>query len=79
MNEFEEAVMELLVLASVRTGYFMAPDFDSVHKRVQEIAGRPVFTHEMGTGPFMDEIQEKAVPAFREAIGRVHELMSVKA
>jgi len=40
--------------------------FNIFHKYVEEIMGRPVYTHEMGVKAVDDEIKEKAKPDFLE-------------
>ena len=39
-------------------------DFDEMHAYIEKIMGGPVFTHQMGLGPFMDQVREKAKPDF---------------
>lgn len=34
--------------------------FSDMHEYVEKIMDRPVWTHEMGSGPVADEIKEKA-------------------
>lgn len=41
------------------TGVLCGP-FDALHEYVEEILGRPVFTHEMGDKAIADEIKEKS-------------------
>lgn len=45
------------------TGVLCGP-FDALHEYVEEIMGRPVFTHEMGDKSISDEIKEKSKPDF---------------
>ena len=45
------------------TGVLCGP-FDALHEYVEEIMGRPVFTHEMGYKTIADEIKEKSKPDF---------------
>lgn len=40
--------------------------FSIFHKYVEEIMGRPVWTHEMGIALIAEEIKEKAKPDFLE-------------
>ena len=41
------------------TNYFIG-DFDEFHKYIQEILGRPVWTHELASIEVVDEIREKS-------------------
>lgn len=41
------------------TGILCGP-FEALHEYVEEILGRPVFTHEMGSKAVADEIKEKS-------------------
>lgn len=41
------------------TGILCGP-FEALHEYVEEILGRPVFTHEMGCESIADEIKEKS-------------------
>jgi hypothetical protein len=45
------------------TGIMCGP-FEELHKKIEEIAGRPVFTHEMGDVGFMTEIRKLAKDEF---------------
>lgn len=57
MNKREAAII------SAYTGILLG-DFSDFHGYVEEIMGRPVFTHEMGSKEVFDEIKEKAKPDF---------------
>ena len=46
-------------IVSAYTGILIG-DFSELHEYVEEIMGRPVFTHEMGSKEISDEIKEKA-------------------
>jgi hypothetical protein len=46
-------------ILSAFTGLLCGP-FDAMHEYVEEIMGRPVFTHEMGSKKIAEEIKEKA-------------------
>lgn len=46
------------VIISAYTGYLIG-DFNEMHKYVEEVMGRPVFTHEMGSDRFFNELHEK--------------------
>lgn len=50
-------------IVSAYTGIFMG-DFDALHKYIEEVMGRPVWTHEMGTEKVANEIKEKSKPDF---------------
>lgn len=41
-------------------------DFNIFHKYVEDIMGRPVYTHEMGIPTIVDEIKEKSKKDFLE-------------
>lgn len=47
------------VIVSAYTGYLMC-DFSEVHKYVEELLGRPVWTHELANERIQSELQEKA-------------------
>lgn len=38
--------------------------FDIFHKYVEELMGRPVYTHELGLGKFSEELKRRATPDF---------------
>ena len=42
--------------------------FDELHAYVEEVMGRPVFTHEMGVRAIADEIKEKSKPDFLKVV-----------
>lgn len=48
-------------IISAYTGFLLG-EWDEVHKYIQELMGRPVWTHEMPK--LWDEIQAKAKPDF---------------
>ena len=52
-------------------------DFSDLHKYVEEIMGRPVFTHEMASENISSEIKKQATSDFmaicKELGGRVNE------
>lgn len=52
-------------IVSAFTGVLAGP-FDAMHKYVEEIMGRPVFTHEMGNKELAIEIKEKSRRDFVE-------------
>jgi len=52
-------------IVSAYTGVLAGP-FDALHEYVEEIMGRPVFTHEMASKAVADEIQERSRADFLE-------------
>lgn len=50
-------------IVSAYTGILIG-DFSEMHKIVEEVMERPVFTHEMGTYEVAKMIKEKARPHF---------------
>ena len=46
------------------TGYLAGP-FSDMHEYVEEIMGRPVWAHEMGSEAVAEEIREKAKADFQ--------------
>ena len=51
------------IVVSAYTGYLMC-DFDLMHQYVEKVMGRPVYTHEMASDLFNDELREKVKPDF---------------
>lgn len=47
------------IVLSAYTGVLMC-DVEYVHAYIEKLLGRPVFTHELGTGEVLDEIKEKS-------------------
>jgi hypothetical protein len=45
------------------TGFSCGP-FSDVHKKVEELLERPVFTHEMANPDLWEEVREKVKPEF---------------
>lgn len=43
---------------------FLCGEFSDLHKKIEEIMGRPVWTHEMGSEKFTEELREKTKPLF---------------
>lgn len=62
-----EALERLMVVGSAATGFLMC-DFSDMHGYIEKMMGRPVYTHEMGTGPTANKIRELAKPDFVAAI-----------
>jgi hypothetical protein len=50
---------EQAAILSAHTGILCGP-FSDMHKYVERIMGRPVFTHEMGSQKIADEIKKKS-------------------
>jgi len=46
-------------IISAYTNYLLG-EFSDMHEYIEEIMGRPVYTHEMAIKPIVDEIQEKS-------------------
>ena len=63
-----EALKRLTIVGSAATGFLMC-EVSDMHKYVEEIMGRPVFTHEMGDKDTAEKIRHAAGDDFREAIG----------
>lgn len=49
------------------TGILMC-DFSEVHKYIEKLLGRPVWTHELASEALWSEIKEKAKPDFHKII-----------
>ncbi|QDP60396.1 MAG: hypothetical protein GOVbin1096_24 [Prokaryotic dsDNA virus sp.] len=47
------------------TGILCGP-FSDLHEFIEEIMGRPVWTHELGSVEVAEEVKEKAKPYFLE-------------
>lgn len=43
-------------------------DFSEVHKYIEKLLGRPVWTHELASEPLRETIKEKAKPDFLKII-----------
>ncbi len=65
--ELVVALDRLMGVGSAATGHLMC-GFSDLHGYIEEIMGRPVFTHEMGVKSIAAEIAEKAKQPFVEAI-----------
>jgi len=50
-------------IVSAYTGYMLG-SFSEMHKFIEEILDRPVFTHELANKALYDTIREKAKPYF---------------
>lgn len=56
------------VIVSAQTGTLMC-DFDDLHKYIQEILGRPGFTHELADSEVQDEIHKLSKADFISLCG----------
>ena len=56
MTDREKAI----VMAYTGTCMLMGDKFQIFHKYVEDIMGRPIWTHELGIGSIVDEIKEKS-------------------
>ena len=57
------------VILSAYTGYLLVDKFDDVHKFIEDLLGRPVWTHEFADRALLKEIQRKCkhlLPAVKE-------------
>lgn len=45
-------------IVTAYTGYLIG-DFNEAHKYIEDVMGRPVFTHEMASSIFFNELREK--------------------
>lgn len=59
---------EQALLLSAYTGVLLCEKFSDLHEYIEKIAGRPVFTHEMGKTDFMIKLQEKLKPQILKII-----------
>jgi uncharacterized protein involved in cysteine biosynthesis len=64
----ERLTKEQAVLISAFTGILCCESFGDLHEYIEKVAGRPVFTHEMGNRDFMEKIKEKVKPEFKKII-----------
>ena len=53
-----------IVMAHTGICMLTGSDFDIFHKYVEELMGRPVWTHELGFEEVANEIKEKSKPDF---------------
>ncbi len=51
------------IVVSAYTGYLMC-DFNLMHKYIEKIMNRPVYTHELGMDIFNNELHEKVKSDF---------------
>ena len=61
------------IIVSAYTGYLMC-DVSDVHKYVEELLGRPVWTHELSCEHVQREIMEKAKPDFLKLCEKTDEV-----
>lgn len=55
------------VVLSAYTGILMC-SIDEVHKYIEKLLGRPVWTHELASKALWEQIKEKAKPDFLKII-----------
>ncbi len=60
MTDKEKAV----IMAYTGTTFLAGDKFGIFHKYIEDIMGRPVFTHELGDPKIASKIKEKALPDF---------------
>lgn len=53
------------IVVSAYTGYLMC-DFSEVHKYIEKLLSRPVFTHELANDLIQKEIHEKSKSDFQK-------------
>lgn len=56
------------LIVSAYTGILMT-DFDNLHKYIEQVLGRPVWTQELADGKINDEIRTKVKPYFLALCG----------
>lgn len=61
MNKKEAAVI------GAYTG-ILCGDFSDLHKYIEDLMGRPVFTHEMGNRSFQEELKKTSKPDFLDIV-----------
>jgi hypothetical protein len=54
---------EQAAIIGAYTGYTCGP-FEDIHRKIEEVLGRPVWTHEMASDKLCDEVREKLKPQF---------------
>lgn len=50
-------------IVAAYTGYLIG-EFSDMHEYVEKVMGRPIFTHEMASEGFMEELREKTKQDF---------------
>lgn len=58
-----DMTLEEKLIVSTYTGYLMC-DVSEVHKYIEKLLGRPVWTHELANPDIQAKIQEKSKEAF---------------
>ena len=56
------------LVVSAYTGYLMC-DFSQVHEYIEQVMGRPVWTHEMATDEFETELKKRVKPELLKLCG----------
>lgn len=59
----ERLTKEQAAIIGAYTGIMCGP-MDELHEKIEELAGRPVWTHEMGDNGFMTEIRKAVKDEF---------------
>lgn len=59
------------VIVSAYTGFLICDDFSDVHKYIEEVLGRPVWTHEFASEEFQEEIRKAIRPDLARICGRI--------
>ena len=59
------------VVLSAYTGFMIAKQFSDIHKYIEEILERQVFTHELANEKVHKEIQEKSKKEFIKIIDSI--------
>jgi len=68
-----------MVVISAYTGTLLCDDFNDLQVYIEKIMGRPVYTHEMGSQAFMDEVKRKTKDYFTDAVTRLNKLPELEA
>lgn len=64
--------LEQAIILTGYTGILMS-DFYSFHVDVEKRLGRPVYSHEMASAEFFDELKELYRQDFLSILGRLHD------
>lgn len=59
----ERLTRDQAAIIGAYTGFSCGP-FSDVHKKIEELLGRPVFTHELAAKEVWESVKEKARPEF---------------
>lgn len=61
------------LIISAYTGFMVCKEFSDMHEFIEQVLERPVFTHEMGSELFLEEIQGALKPVLLELIKNIKE------